>query len=66
VLSETAIFLYKCSDVYDPQGESGLLWCDPAVGIAWPVDEPLLSPKDGRFPLLEDIPEQMLFRRGGD
>ncbi|WP_028323529.1 dTDP-4-dehydrorhamnose 3,5-epimerase [Desulfatirhabdium butyrativorans] len=66
VLSETAIFLYKCSDVYDPQGEGGLLWSDPAVGITWPVDEPLLSPKDGRFPLLKDIPEQMLFRKGDD
>lgn len=66
VLSETAIFLYKCSDVYDPQGEGGLLWSDPNVGIVWPVDVPLLSPKDSRFPLLKDIPEQMLFRRGGN
>ena len=43
---------YKCSDVYDPGGEAGLLWNDPGLGIDWPVKQPLLSPKDSRNPAL--------------
>ena len=46
VLSEYADVEYKCSDVYDPEGESGLLWNDPAVAIEWPIVSPLLSEKD--------------------
>ncbi len=46
VLSETAQFLYKCSDFYDPSGEGGVAWNDPEIGIKWPVAEPLLSGKD--------------------
>ncbi len=64
VTSETALFLYKCSDFYDPQGEGGLLWSDPDVGIAWPVERPLLSAKDAVFQRLCDIPEEKLFRMG--
>jgi len=46
VLSETADVEYKCSDYYDPGGEAGLVWNDPAIGIAWPVESPLLSQRD--------------------
>jgi dTDP-4-dehydrorhamnose 3,5-epimerase len=46
VTSEVADVEYKCSDVYDPQGEAGLIWNDPAVGVDWPIETPLLSPKD--------------------
>ena len=46
VTSEVADVEYKCSDVYDPQGEAGLIWNDPGVGIDWPMPTPLLSPKD--------------------
>jgi dTDP-4-dehydrorhamnose 3,5-epimerase len=46
VISETADVEYKCSDYYDPGGEAGLVWNDPAIGIAWPVESPLLSPRD--------------------
>ena len=53
VTSEVADVEYKCSDVYDPGGEAGLIWNDPRVGITWPVSEPLLSPKDARNPVLE-------------
>ena len=42
----------KCSDVYDPGGEAGLLWNDPGLRIEWPVKEPLLWPKDSRNPVL--------------
>jgi dTDP-4-dehydrorhamnose 3,5-epimerase len=52
VTSETADVEYKCSDVYDPGGEAGLIWNDPGVGITWPVSEPVLSRKDARNPSL--------------
>ena len=41
VVSETADFFYKCSDVYQPDDQYGLLWSDPELGIDWSVDEPL-------------------------
>jgi dTDP-4-dehydrorhamnose 3,5-epimerase len=46
VTSEQADVLYKCTDRYHPEGEKSLLWNDPALGIPWPITEPLLSPKD--------------------
>ena len=53
-LTDLAVFAYKCTDFYDPEGEGGLPWDDPAIGIAWgdaaPGMEPLLSEKDRRHP----------------
>ena len=46
VLTETAEFLYKCSDFYFPQYERGVLWSDPALAIDWRVSSPILSDKD--------------------
>ena len=47
VLSEAAEFLYKTTDYYAPEDERTLLWNDPAIGIAWPVDAPpVLKPRD--------------------
>lgn len=47
VLSDTAEFVYKCTDYYNPHAEHSLLWKDEAVGIIWPLDgEPSLSDKD--------------------
>jgi dTDP-4-dehydrorhamnose 3,5-epimerase len=60
VLSETALFSYKCSDYYAPDCDRGVLWSDPAIGIRWPVESPLLSAKDQRLPLLSDIPSERL------
>ncbi len=54
VLSEIAQVMYKCSDVYDPEGQAGVIWNDPTLAIEWPVAEPLLSPKDAALPLLAD------------
>lgn len=49
VLSDVADFQYKCSDVYHAESERTLLWNDPKIGIAWPLNgEPLLSEKDAR------------------
>src|SRR6185295_12886257 len=46
VTSETAEVEYKCTDLYDPGGELTVIWNDPAIGIVWPVKEPVLSTKD--------------------
>ncbi len=61
VTSESADFLYKCTDFYDPQDEGGILWNDPEVGVVWPIAEAALSKKDAALPLLsavsrEDLP----------
>ena len=54
VLSDSAVFAYKCTDFYDPKGEGGLMWNDPEIGIDWkavaPEVTPLLSEKDGKHP----------------
>ena len=46
VLSEDAEIQYKCTGTYNNQGESGILWNDPAIGIEWPLKDPVLSAKD--------------------
>jgi len=43
---------YKCTDFYHPEDESGVIWNDPAIGIAWPIRNPVLSQKDAGFPPL--------------
>lgn len=55
VLSETAHFCYKCTDIYHPASEGGVLWNDAGIGIAWPLDgiTPLLSDKDRALPGLK-------------
>ena len=62
VVSPTALVSYKCTDVYHPQSEGGILWNDPALGIEWPSAQPLLSPKDAVFPPLREIAEKRLPR----
>lgn len=52
VVSETADFLYKCTDVYHPEDEGGIIWNDPDLGIDWPVPVPRLSEKDAALPRL--------------
>ena len=47
VLSDAAEFLYKATDYYAPEHERTLLWNDPALNIAWPLEgAPILKPKD--------------------
>lgn len=55
VLSDTAVFTYKCTDVYNPQHEGGIIWNDPRIGIAWPDTgtPPQLSGKDTLLPTLD-------------
>lgn len=53
VLSDFAEIQYKCTGLYNNQGESGILWNDPAIGVKWPVENPILSAKDARAQTLE-------------
>lgn len=55
VISEVADFEYKCTDLYFPQDEGGLIWNDPDVAIPWPIVEPSLSGKDTLLPKLRDL-----------
>jgi dTDP-4-dehydrorhamnose 3,5-epimerase len=60
VLSETALFCYKCTEFYSPKDEVTILWSDPDIGVVWPVHDPLLSDKDARgFRLREVAPESL-------
>jgi dTDP-4-dehydrorhamnose 3,5-epimerase len=55
VLSEVADVFYKCTDFYDRSDEIGFRWNDPAVGISWPIKDPLLSEKDAVLPTLSEL-----------
>ena len=46
VVSETALFCYKCSECYHPETEITVAWNDPDVGIRWPIAAPTLNDKD--------------------
>lgn len=54
VLSETAVFSYKCTDYYSPEHERSLRWNDPDIGIEWPLRRPVVSPKDAAAPRLRE------------
>ena len=60
VISETAHFLYKCSDFYAPDDEGGIIWSDPDIGIDWPVKNPVISEKDKHHPRLYELAKQFL------
>ncbi len=62
VLSETALFSYKCTDFYSPKDETTLRWDDPDAAIPWPNREPLLSEKDAKGFLLRELPADKLFQ----
>ncbi|MBR1795590.1 MAG: dTDP-4-dehydrorhamnose 3,5-epimerase [Bacteroidales bacterium] len=59
VLSEEAVFQYKCDNLYAPQSEGAIIWNDPAIGIDWqvPAADVILSEKDRRHPTLAEAPE---------
>ena len=56
VLSEEAVFQYKCDDYYAPSSEGAIAWDDPDLGIDWklPADKVILSPKDMNHTTLKD------------
>lgn len=56
VLTDEAVFQYKCDNFYSPESECAIAWDDPALGIDWkvPADSIILSEKDKRHPVLKD------------
>lgn len=60
VLSDTAYFMYKCTDVYTPAAEGGICWNDPDINIQWPITEVNLSEKDKIYPSLKEIDPRTL------
>ncbi len=63
VLSETAVFQYKCDNYYHPESEGGISLLDPNLGIDWQVDlrNAILSEKDKNHPLLADFNSPFVF-----
>jgi dTDP-4-dehydrorhamnose 3,5-epimerase len=59
VVSETAQVEYKCTELYHPEDELGVIWNDPDIGIAWPVGTPVLSAKDAALPRLREIESRL-------
>lgn len=62
VLSDSADFFYKCTELYAPNAEHCIRWDDPAIGVRWPIQAPRLSVKDGAAPLLADAPVLPTYR----
>ena len=59
VLSETAVFAYKCDNLYAPQAEFGIRFDDPDIGVDWkiPADKIITSEKDRQAKGLKDVPD---------
>lgn len=57
VLSETAVFQYKCDEFYHPESDGGISILDTSLGIDWriPMEKAILSEKDTKHPLLKDF-----------
>ena len=53
VLSERAEVLYHASAEYSPEHEAGFMWNDPAIAIKWPVEHPIVSERDTRWPAFD-------------
>ncbi|HMP88892.1 MAG TPA: dTDP-4-dehydrorhamnose 3,5-epimerase [Kiritimatiellia bacterium] len=60
VLSETALVMYKCTELYVPSDDAGIIWNDPDVGIEWPSRDAVLSPKDAALPHLAALDPESL------
>ena len=60
VLSEFALFYYKCSDFYAPDDEGGIIWSDPDIGIEWPIINPIISEKDKQYHKLSGLTAEQL------
>lgn len=59
-LEDDTVFIYKCTNVYSPDHDRGILWNDPDIGIAWPMENPIVSEKDRKHPFLKDVEKEIL------
>jgi dTDP-4-dehydrorhamnose 3,5-epimerase len=65
VMSEEAEVVYKVSDFYDPGGEIVIAYNDPAIGISWPTDDPVVSDRDAHAPTLAALGDGLPRRESG-
>ena len=63
-VSEQADVIYKCTELYAPADERGILWSDPDLQIQWPVSGPILSERDRRLPMLSETRDLPQFTEG--
>jgi len=61
VLSNEADVLYKVSSEYSPEHEKGIIWNDPEINIDWPVDNPTISEKDLKLPILKNADNSFVY-----
>lgn len=62
VLSETTLVFYKCTAVYSPDHERGIIYNDPTLAIDWKVTQPLVSKKDSTHTAFNNIPKDFIYR----
>ncbi len=60
-LEDETLFSYKCTNVYSKEHDRGVRWNDPALGIAWGIEAPIVSEKDKQYPVLKDIEQEFSF-----
>ena len=60
---EDSIFFYKCSNFYNRESETGIVWNDPQLNINWEVKQPILSEKDGRLPTFDELLRKSVISR---
>lgn len=65
VLSDVADVVYRCSDYYDPSGDSSIRFDDPAIGIDWPGSPHTVSDRDRSAPLLAEVADALPFEWEG-
>ena len=54
-LSDEVLLIYKCTNEYDPQVDTGIRWDDPDIAISWPIKSPILSVKDRQLPYVRNV-----------
>jgi len=61
-LEDNSLVYYKCTQMHVPEAERSLSYCDPCVGIAWPLEATVISPKDAQAPILEHADYNFVFQ----
>lgn len=60
-LEDDTIFSYKCTNLYNPESERGIMWNDPKLKIDWKIKNPIVSEKDGKNKLFKDIEKDFIY-----